>query len=464
MRRARRPRGPWPRGRTDRGACYALRVVRMPFSTMLVELAEKMGLLAAAALLVVLVPGLRSRLLGGPSAPGSRAAAAVFGLALSIWGAMLGLEVSGEHFNVRAIGVLLAALLGGPLSGLGAGLGAGLFYAARVDDATAPWVLLASIVDGVLAGVIATRRPEVTRDPVRAGGVALVVQSGHILLVGCGLLLTAQADRYLPAWPAHAAKLAVNAAGVALFVAVAQLIVSQQEAAVALAQAQADAQKASLEALRRRLEPHFLFNALNAVRATIRRDPEKARELVADLGDLYRYLLTHPEDSDLEGEIEHAKNYLAIEDARLGEGRLAVQVELDPAAARRKVPALLVQPLVENAVKHGVARHEGAGTVTIAARIEGETLVVSVANASDGAPVPPVAEPGRDGRGTQIALRTLRERLVARYGASASLTLEAHPGRAAQTVRIPIGAARVEPAPIGAEQGRSGVPAPLEGA
>lgn len=430
---------------------------------MLVELAEKMGLLAAAALVVVLVPGLRARLFGGPGARGRRTAAAVFGLLLSIWGAMLGLEVSGEHFNVRAIGVLLAALLGGPLSGLVAGLGAGLFYAARVDEATAPWVLVASIVDGVLAGAIATRRPEVTREPLRAAAVALVVQSGHILLVGCGLLLTAQADRYLPAWPAHVAKLVVNAAGVGLFVAVAQLIVSQQEAAVALAKAQADAQKASLEALRRRLEPHFLFNALNAVRATIRRDPEKARELVADLSDLYRYLLTHPEDSDLQEEIEHAKSYLAIEDVRLGQGRLSVKVDLDPAAAREKVPALLVQPLVENAVKHGIARHEGAGTVTIAARIEGGVLSVAVTNESEGASIPPVAEPGRPHEGTHIALETLRERLVARYGPEASLTLTERAGGAVQTVRIPLGTARPAAEPGGTEAGRAPSPRPLEG-
>ena len=98
----------------------------VPFSTMLVELAEKMGLLAAAALLVVLVPPLRARLLGTGPVRGRRTAAALFGLLLSIWGAMLGLEVSGEHFNVRAIGVLLAAFLGGPLAGLAAGLGAGI--------------------------------------------------------------------------------------------------------------------------------------------------------------------------------------------------------------------------------------------------------------------------------------------------------------------------------------------------
>ncbi len=407
---------------------------------MLVELAEKMGLLAAAALLVVLVPPLRARLLGAGTVRGRRTAAAIFGLSLSIWGAMLGLEVSGEHFNVRAIGVLLAAFLGGPLSGLAAGLGAGIFYALQVDEPTAPWVLLASILDGGIAGVIAQRRPELTREPVTAAGVALVVQSFHILLVGAGLLVTAQAERYLPAWPAHAAKLVVNAAGVGLFVAVARLIVSQQESAGALAKAQADAQSAALSALRRRLEPHFLFNALNAVRATIRRDPDAARELVADLSDLYRYLLTHPEDAELAAEVEHAASYLRIERVRLGEERVQVVLEIDDRARRLRVPSLLLQPLVENAVKHGLARHEGPGTITVRARVDGDVLVIEVRDESEGAQLPPLAEPARaepTGEGTHLALATLRERLTRRFGREASLTLEQRANGASQILRIP---------------------------
>lgn len=417
---------------------------------MLVELAEKMGLLAAAALLVVLVPPLRARLLGSGPVRGRRTAAAVFGLLLSIWGAMLGLEVSGEHFNVRAIGVLLAAFLGGPLAGLAAGLGAGIFYALQVDEATAPWVLLASILDGVIAGLIAQRRPELTREPIRAAGVALVVQSFHILLVGVGLLLTVQAERYLPSWPAHVAKLVVNAAGVGLFVAVARLIVSQQESAGALAKAQADAQAAALQALRRRLEPHFLFNALNAVRATIRRDPDKARELVADLSDLYRYLLTHPEDAELGAEVEHAASYLAIERVRLGEERVQVALEIDDGARRVRVPSLLIQPLVENAVKHGLARHEGAGTITVRASIEASSLVIEVRDESGGAPLPPIADPSASqrgeptGEGAHVALATLRERLTRRFGAQASLTLVQREHGASQIIRIPIAAAAGE--------------------
>src|SRR5690606_37779184 len=108
------------------------------------------------------------------------------------------------------------------------------------------------------------------------------------------------AARYVPAWPAHIVTLVVVASGVTLFMTVARLVVSREEQAVALVEARAAADAAALESMRRRLEPRFLFNALNVVRATIRRDPMRARELVSDLADLYRYLLSHPEEAPLE--------------------------------------------------------------------------------------------------------------------------------------------------------------------
>src|SRR5688500_2327986 len=104
-------------------------------ATLLVELAEKMGLLAAAALLAVLFPPLRNRLLGVGQRV-DKLAAVGLGLGLSVWGAMLGLHVAGEDINVRAIGILIAAILGGWKSGLLAGLGGGLFYAFQVDAET----------------------------------------------------------------------------------------------------------------------------------------------------------------------------------------------------------------------------------------------------------------------------------------------------------------------------------------
>ena len=399
-------------------------------AALLIALAEKMGLLAAAALVAVLFPPLRNRLLGVGQRR-DKLAAVVLGLGLAAWGAMLGFHVGGEHINVRAIGVLIAAILGGWKAGGLAGLGGGLFYSALVDDETAPWVLAASITDGVLAGLVAERRPEWFAG-WRVFVTSIGIQAIHLVVVGVGLILVGHAARYIPAWPAHLVKLVVNASGVTLFVTVARLVVSREEQAVALVEARAAADTAALESLRRRLEPHFLFNALNVVRAMIRRDPAQARELVSDLADLYRYLLSHPEEAPLEAEVGHAQAYLAIERARLGDDRLEVHVELPPELASLRVPPLLLQPLVENAVKHGVARRDGAGRVTLRARLEEDILVIEVEDEANGRPVPPLEA------GSGIALDTLRRRLAKRYGEKASLGLSPTESGMRATVRVPI--------------------------
>jgi LytS/YehU family sensor histidine kinase len=405
---------------------------------LLVELAEKMSLLAAAALLAVLVPPLRNRLLGMGRRV-DKAAAVVLGLLLSAWGAQLGLHVAGEHINVRAIGVLIAAILGGAKAGALAGLGGGLFYAAMVDAETAPWVLAASVTDGVLAGWLAERRPRwFSLRWVFPTSVA--IQFLHLIVVGVGLLAVGHAARYVPAWPAHLVKLIVNAAGVTLFVGVTRLVISREVQRVALVEAQAAADHASLEALRRKLEPHFLFNALNVLRATIRRDPARARELVSDLADLYRYLLTHPEEAPLSAEIEHARAYLAIESARLGGDRLRVEEDVPRELSSVRVPALLLQPLVENAIKHGVARRDGPGVVHLSAREEEDTLRLVVEDRASGTELPPVE------RGSGIALSTLRERLARRYAGNASFVLSPTETGMRAIVRIPLaptGVARV---------------------
>lgn len=399
--------------------------------TLVIELAEKMGLLAAAALVAVLIPPLRNRLLGVGQRR-DKLAAVVLGLGLAAWGAMLGFNVGGEHINVRAIGVLIAAILGGWKAGALAGLGGGLFYATLVDSTTAPWVLAASITDGVLAGIVAERKPE-WFESGRVFFTSIGIQAIHLVVVGVGLFAVGHAARYVPAWPAHLVKLVVNAAGVTLFVVVARLVVSREEHAVALVEARAAADTAALEALRRRLEPHFLFNALNVVRATIRRDPMRARELISDLADLYRYLLSHPEEATVEAEMGHAQAYLAIERARLGDERLEVSVEVAPNVAKLTVPPLLLQPLVENAVKHGVARRDGPGRVILRASIEDEKwLEIEIEDEATGRRMPPIET------GSGIALDTLRRRLARRYGNEATIALTPTDKGMRATVRIPI--------------------------
>ena len=398
---------------------------------MVVELAEKSGLIAAAALLAVLFPPLRGRLLGVGRPPNWLAALAL-GLALSIWGGILGPRLGGEHINVRAIGVLVAAILGGPRAGAIAGLGGGLFYATVVDEETAPWVLLGSVSDGLVAGWVAQHRPQWFHGG-RTFVTATGIQAIHVLIVGVGLFAMGDASRYLPAWPAHGIKLVVNAVGVTLFVVVARLIVAREEAAVALVRARAEANAAALEALRRKLEPHFLFNALNTIRAAIRTAPDQARELVADLADLYRYVLAHPVDATLADEVGHACAYLAIERARLGSERLIIETDLPKELGEIRVPALLLQPLVENAIRHGVAVHELGGTVRISAtRNNTDQVVVSIAEKHLGTQL------GSPESGHGIGLETLRQRLERELGDRAHVDLTLSSDGSTATLVLPI--------------------------
>jgi LytS/YehU family sensor histidine kinase len=405
---------------------------------LLVALTEKMALLAAAAVFAVLFPPLRKRLLGQAGESRDRAFGMLFGTGLSVWGSNLGIEVSGEHINVRAIGVIVAAILGGRKAGALAGLCSGIFMAGRVDDQTAPWVLLASVTDGVVAAIVARRSPAAFRGH-RAFFTAIGIQVFHIAVVGLGLMLVGHAQRYLPAWPAHLVKLLVNAAGVTLFVEVSRLVVLREEAALALVKAKAAADQAALESLRRRLEPHFLFNSLNVLRATIRIDPARARELVNNLADLYRYLLSHPEDAPLRDEVAHARAYLEIESARLGDGRLHVTVDLPDALSGVRVPALLLQPLVENAVKHGIGYRTGRGTVGIRARVDDGDLLIEIEDTSEGPELARVALGDDDARpGAGIALKTLRQRLAHLHGRRAKLLLTPSEHGMIASVRLPM--------------------------
>ncbi|HJK96536.1 MAG TPA: histidine kinase [Polyangiaceae bacterium LLY-WYZ-14_1] len=402
-----------------------------------IELAEKMALLAAAALVAVLFPPLRNRILGIGTRR-DKLAGLLLGLGLAIWGSMLSLELFGTQMNVRAIGVIIAALLGGRKSGALAGLVGGAYSAYRGEETSvAIWVVTASVTDGVVAGLVAKRWPLLFVG-WRAFVTSVAIQGFHMVIVGGGLFLAGDLARHLHAWPAHLIKMFVNAAGVTLFVVVARLVVAREHAGVALGEARAAADAAALEALRRRLEPHFLFNALTALRAVIRRDPVKARELVSDLADLYRYLLSHPEDATLRDETAHAQAFLAVERVRLGEERLTTRIDLDPAVAEIRVPALMLQPLVENAVRHGVTPYRGPGCVEVTATSapgapgEADQVVVEVVDRHSG---PRVG--GHREKGTGVALDTLRQRLRRRYGDRASLRLSPTGWGMRATLRIP---------------------------
>jgi len=187
--------------------------------------------------------------------------------------------------------------------------------------------------------------------------------------------------------------------------------------------------EARLAALQARIRPHFLFNSLNAAIALIRSRPEKAEMVLENLADLFRAQMADPgRASSLEREIELAKMYLAIESERLGQ-RLNVvwdvQAELDAS-----LPPLLLQPLVENAVHHGVERCHHGGEIRVRAQIKGGQLLLSVSN--------PLAS-GQDAphNGNRMALDNLRERLELFYDAEASLQVAVADNHYHTLIRLP---------------------------
>jgi two-component system sensor histidine kinase AlgZ len=164
---------------------------------------------------------------------------------------------------------------------------------------------------------------------------------------------------------------------------------------------------ARLEELQARIRPHFLFNTLNTAIALVREEPAKAEAMLEDLAELFRRALADPEQAvTLADEIALAERYLAIEQVRFGE-RLAIRWDLDPAASAARLPALLLQPLVENAVKHGVEPSPEGAQLRIRTERRGALAVIEVTNS-----LPPLrwAEQPLP-RGHGIALANVRDRL-----------------------------------------------------
>lgn len=205
-----------------------------------------------------------------------------------------------------------------------------------------------------------------------------------------------------------------------------QLIATQFELAALERQAQLTT-KAELKALQAQINPHFLFNALNTIVSLVRTDQEMARSLLIQLGDLFRRTLHHGGDMvTLGDELEHVEAYLAIEQARIGP-RLRVEFTVDPALRSIKIPFLTLQPLVENAVKHGIFPKKDGGTISIQARRRGGWAEIAVID--DGVGLDQAARmwsldrrPGAKSRGCGgIGLSNVNERLKSLFGPDSGL-------------------------------------------
>ena len=173
-----------------------------------------------------------------------------------------------------------------------------------------------------------------------------------------------------------------------------------------------------LHVLSSQLQPHFLFNTLNAISALVREEPKQAERLLAKLSDLLRHVLQDGSQAEtsLAKELTFLEKYVELQEVRYG-SRLSVQFQVDPGVVETRVPHLLLQPLVENAIRHGTSRKPGQGIIEIGAVPEGGTLKLSVSDNGAGIPEDGVV---RDG----IGLSSTKARLKQLYGENHTFVIE----------------------------------------
>jgi signal transduction histidine kinase len=184
--------------------------------------------------------------------------------------------------------------------------------------------------------------------------------------------------------------------------------------------AESAALESELAALRAQINPHFLFNSLNSIAALIRINPERAESLVESLADLFRYTLRTSEQPavTLAEDVAATELYLEIERARFGE-RLEVTIDIPVQLAKARVPSMMLQPLVENAIKHGVSPGDGRSNVDVRAAMDGDDVVISIDDTGPGFSTTDLDALAVRGTG----LRNVRDRLRHMFGDAGRVTI-----------------------------------------
>ena len=275
-------------------------------------------------------------------------------------------------------------------------------------------------------------RRQFSRLPVAVGSVAAVAGAALIALLGAAMLH--QLDRSLgyELIPASVALLQF-ALGSAAIAALITAVVLRYLFVIDGWQAQVRASaRAEADALQARIKPHFLFNSMNTIAGLVRHDPVVAERAVLDLSDLFRAALGAGEsDSSLREEVELAERYLAIEALRLGP-RLQVEWRrTEPLPWALPLPRLVLQPLLENAVLHGVSRLPQGGCVDIDIAVEGDHLRVVIRN-------PALPLDGHAGNGAGHAQRSIGHRLAYVFGPRARMTTQWQDGYYRCELSVPI--------------------------
>lgn len=308
------------------------------------------------------------------------------------------------------------------------------------------WLACTPLVVGLVEWSAATRRRVALQAALYAGaGLLAALAALAVSAVGAwlrtsdlvGTIPRGPARRFSPPYwfwvgDAFAVYLGVLSAAVARAYV---LRIRSHRAEAALLEARLA--EARLEALRRQLDPHFLFNTLSLVASLIERDPPGARRMIARLGDLLRASFSDGDESEipLHQELALVDVYLDIMRMRFA-GRLEIETRVGPQLRNALVPPLVLQSLVENAVKHGVERARGSARITIDVARDGDAFVLRIRDTGSTPERGVAAGDGSPGSG--IGLRNTRARLEQLYGRDARLTLDAVGGGTEAEVRLPL--------------------------
>jgi two-component system LytT family sensor kinase len=359
----------------------------------------------------------------------------------------LGVLVRGWVHNFYAAdiafeGAILLGVIGGPLAGTAGGVLVSLPALLLGEWLTLPMNVLAGALAGLLRHVASDREAIWSFSPLfdlsiyhwirRSIRKSFIDWQTSFFFLILGLeLIHIQLRRAFPrrifalysdnGW----VTLAIYA-GTVMAVAIALKVLNNVRIEMKLEQQERLLLQARMEALQSQINPHFLFNTLNSVSSLVRRDPDSAREMIVKLGNILRRLLRKGDSFvPLREEFEFLDDYLDIEVARFGRDKLKVVKDLEPGSLDHLVPSMILQPLVENAVKHGFASKVDAGSIYLRSRSAGHQVVIEVED--DGVGMP-------EGRastssGTGIGMLNVTERLQVVYGDAAQITIESQPGR-----------------------------------
>ncbi len=386
----------------------------------------------------------------------------------------LGVMVRGSVHNFLAADLsfeaaLLLGVIGGRFAGVLGGILISLPGAVHGEFLNMPFNVFA----GFIAGFLRTLAPDFEAVWTFSPFVDLSIyrwvrrsikhprfnwQTSFFFVILLLTFLRMELGRILPVWrffsldsPSWAIKLAIYASTV-MVVGIPLKIFNSTRMEIKLEEQERMLLQARMEALQSQINPHFLFNTLNSVSSLVRFDPDTARELIVKLANILRRLLRKTDAFvPLQDELDFIDDYLDIEVVRFGKEKLRVIKELDPDSLDVLVPSMLLQPLVENSIKHGLAPKIDGGSIHIRSHVQDSQLIVEVEDDGVGMGAANfLAHPTGFG-GTGIGMANVVERLKVLYGTSAGMTIDSRTGEGTLIrVRVPIlgidAAAAVSPA------------------